>query len=141
MNKLICTLFAATIGVGTYSAFAATASSDENSNLGVEETRQQTQQSDSATPDSSSTKSMRHGSMRKGHMSRSNEAKMMDTNNDGMISKDEYMSYEEQKFSTMHQSSEGMVTTRDMESALNGTTRGSNKLQPSEPRNKAPGGT
>jgi hypothetical protein len=41
--------------------------------------------------------------------------KMMDTNGDGMISKDEFMKFHEMMFDKMKKNSAGMVAMKDME--------------------------
>jgi Ca2+-binding EF-hand superfamily protein len=40
--------------------------------------------------------------------------KAMDTNNDGMISKDEFMKYHEMKFAQMKKNKDGLVDINDM---------------------------
>ena len=46
------------------------------------------------------------------------DMKKMDTNGDGMVSKDEYMSYHESIYNSMKKGSNGMVSTRDMETMM-----------------------
>ena len=43
------------------------------------------------------------------------DMKMMDTNNDGMISKDEFMKHHESMYDKMKKGSNGMVSTKDMQ--------------------------
>ena len=131
MNKLICTLFAAGLSAGSYCALAADSYNTED--LGTKDTPQQQDLVDgkSKTP-------MHRPMAHRDRMMHSDNMKMMDTNGDGMISKDEYMSYHEQRYGRMHQNSEGMVSMRDMEAEMrNGTTSG-NKLQPSNAKGSAP---
>lgn len=137
MNKFISTIFAATIMLCSYSVIAATTPSntDDASALGTSDTPQVVNQ-DKTTTNKTNHKPMMH----KNRMHHSNmDMKAMDTNGDGMISKDEYMAYNETSYGKMKQTN-GMVSTKDMEDEMNaGTTKG-NKLQPSEPANAAPAG-
>ena len=64
-------------------------------------------------------------------------SKMMDTNSDGMVSKEEFMTHHEQMYSKMKQTNGG-VSIKDMDAEMNiGTTKG-NKLQPSDTKNAPP---
>ena len=64
-------------------------------------------------------------------------SKMMDTNGDGMVSKDEFMAHHEMKYSKMKQTNGG-VSIKDMDAEMHiGTTKG-NKLQPSDTKNTPP---
>ncbi len=55
---------------------------------------------------------------------------MMDTNNDGMVSKDEYMTYHGQAYDNIKQT-DGMVSMRDMRSWVrNGSFRSSMNNKP-----------
>lgn len=64
-------------------------------------------------------------------------SKMMDTNADGMVSKDEFMAHHEMKYSKMKQTNGG-VSIKDMDTEMYiGTTKG-NKIQPSDTKNAPP---
>lgn len=56
------------------------------------------------------------------------EMKMMDTNNDGIVSKDEYMAYQEKAFNNMKQS-DGGVSVKGMQSHMK---NGSNASAPDD---------
>ena len=59
---------------------------------------------------------MRHGSMPAGGgMKGGMDMKMMDTNNDGMISKEEFMKHHESMYDKMKKGSNGMVSLKDMQ--------------------------
>lgn len=135
MNNIVKSLLATALCFYAYSASAATTTenSDDASALGTSDTPQIQQQNKTTdTP-----RPMRNN-MKKSRMHKSNaEIKMMDTNSDGMISKDEYMTYNEGRYGRMKQT-DGMVNAKDMEAEMyKGTTRG-NKLQPSDTKNTAP---
>ncbi len=112
MNQFISTLFIATLTFSAYSAIADDKSNTKDSMDGL--TQDQT---------------MPH----KNHMS----SKMMDTNGDGMVSKQEFMMHHDQMYSKMKQTNGG-VSIVDMDAEMNiGTTKG-NKLQPSDTKNAPP---
>ncbi len=46
--------------------------------------------------------------------------KMMDSNNDGMVSKDEFMKYHETMYDGMKKNSSGMVSMKDMQMMMSG---------------------
>ena len=59
---------------------------------------------------------MKQGSMNDGMaMKEGKGMKMMDTNSDGMISKDEFMKHHEMMYDKMKKSSNGMVSVKDMQ--------------------------
>ena len=59
---------------------------------------------------------MRHGSMQAGGgMKGGMDMKMIDTNNDGMISKEEFMKHHESMYDKMKKGSNGMVSLKDMQ--------------------------
>jgi len=59
---------------------------------------------------------MRQGSMQGGAgMKGGMDMKMMDTDNDGMISKQEFMKHHESMYDKMKKGSNGMVSTKDMQ--------------------------
>ena len=47
------------------------------------------------------------------------DMKMMDTNGDGMISKDEFIKHHEMMYDKMKKSSNGMVSVKDMQMMMN----------------------
>jgi len=89
MNKFTCSILAAVLSLSTYSVLAATTESntDDASALGTSETPQLIQQNRRTADRGSRHKDCMH--KMKMNM------KMMDTNNDGMISKDEFMTFHE----------------------------------------------
>lgn len=59
---------------------------------------------------------MKQGSMNGGMaMKDGMRMKMMDTNGDGMISKDEFIKHHEMMYDKMKKSSDGMVSVKDMQ--------------------------
>ena len=59
---------------------------------------------------------MRHGSMQAGGgMKAGMDMKMMDTDNDGMISKQEFIKHHESMYDKMKKGSNGMVSLKDMQ--------------------------
>ena len=59
---------------------------------------------------------MRQGSMQTGGgMKGGMDMKMIDTNNDGMISKEEFMKHHESMYDKMKKGSNGMVSVKDMQ--------------------------
>ena len=66
--------------------------------------------------------------------------KQMDTDGDGMISKQEYMAHQEMMWSSMKKNKDGLASMHDMDNMYVGTTKG-NKLRPSgEPQATDVGG-
>ena len=64
---------------------------------------------------------MKHGAMKDGMgMQGGMGMKMMDTNNDGMISKEEFMKHYEAMFDKMKKDSNGMVSMKDMPMMMDG---------------------
>ena len=117
MNKLLTSTLAAVFLLGSLSAYAATDSKtnkDDASNLGTSDTPQIKQQ-DRRIDKKSSKKSGNNSSSDSKAMMESN--KKMDTNGDGMISKDEYMTHQEATFGSMKQS-DGGVSLEDMHSGM-----------------------
>ena len=55
------------------------------------------------------------GMMRQGSMQGGMDMKMMDTNNDAMISKEEFMKHHEVMYDKMKKGSNGMVSVKDMQ--------------------------
>ena len=63
---------------------------------------------------------MRQGSMQGGAgMKGGMDMKMMDTNNDSMISKEEFMKHHEAMYDKMKKGSNGMVSVKDMQMMMN----------------------
>ena len=56
--------------------------------------------------------------------------RMMDSNHDGMISKQEYMAHQEMMWNNMKKNQDGLASMHDMDGMYAGTTKG-NKLRPS----------
>ncbi len=128
MNKFTCSILAAALSLSAYSVSAATTTTntDDASAIGTAATPQIAQQS-KTTDSVPSHKRMSH----KSRMHKSNaEMKMMDTNGDGMISKEEYMAYHEQMFDKMKQT-DGMVNMNDMHTGMrSGSNRNSMNNKP-----------
>ncbi len=126
MKQLICSLFAASLVLSTHSVLAATNTSnmDDASALGTSATPQIVQQNKTtdSVPNNKSTSKKSH--MHKKSASDA-DMKMMDTNSDGMISKDEYMNYYEQKYGNMKQT-DGMVNMKDMRSGMSSNSNSMN---------------
>lgn len=123
MNKTIISVFLTTFLVSSFSATAATnkENTDDASALGTSDTPQIKQQ------DKRIDKKMSNKSMRKNnHMSATDkEMKMMDTDNDGMVSRDEYMNHHEVMYGNMPQNENGGVSYKSsMNNKPIGTTTG-----------------
>ena len=126
MNKTITSAFLTALLVSAFSATAATTpeNTDNGSALGTSNTPQIKQQ-DKGIDKKSSNKSMKKNS----RMSNSDkEMKMMDTDNDGMVSRDEYMNHHETMYGNMPQNENGGVSYRSsMNNKPIGTTTGQSK--------------
>ena len=126
INTLLCVIVVS-LTLGAYSALAEDKTNTKDS-------------MDALTQDQ--TMEQPAGSMaKKDHMRMSHKnrmsSKMMDTNGDGMISKEEFMAYHEGMYSKMKQTNGG-VSIKDMDAEMHiGTTKG-NKLQPSDTKNAPP---
>lgn len=55
------------------------------------------------------------------------DMKMMDTNGDGMISKDEFMKYQEMMYDKMQKNKDGMVDMKDMSTMPKDKGKGNEK--------------
>lgn len=132
MKQLLNTLFIASLTFAALTAVADDKSNTKDSMEGL--TQDNTVDKSMAEPASGSMKKMDHDRMsHKNGMS----SKMMDTNGDGMISKEEFMSHHEAMYSNMKQTNGG-VSIKDMDAEMHiGTTKG-NKLQPSDTKNTPP---
>ena len=109
MNQFIGTIFIASLAFSAYSAFADDKSNTDHAMDGL-------------------TQDQDHSRM---------SSKMMDTNGDGMVSKQEFMTHHEDMYGKMKQTNGG-VSIMDMDAQMNvGTTKG-NKLQPSDTKNAPP---
>jgi hypothetical protein len=125
MNKLITSTFATLMCASAFSVTAATTpeNSDDGSAIGTSETPQIKQQ-DKRIDQKATNKSLN----RNGAMSHSDqEMKMMDTNNNGMVSKDEYTSYHEKMYDSMKQENGGVSYKNSMNNKPIGTTTGKSK--------------
>ena len=115
MNKIftnVLTVALLSTAVGAYAATDANTNKDDGSNLGTSDTpqiKQQERRMDKGTNQSDSTSSDSK------IMMESN--KKMDTNSDGMISKQEYLAHQEMLFGTMKQT-DGSVSVDDMHSGM-----------------------
>ena len=116
MNKLLTNMLTVALlstAVGAYAATDANTNKDDASNLGTSDTPQKKQQDRRIDKKSmSKSNSSTHDSKT---MMESN--KKMDTNSDGMISKQEYMTHQEMMFGTMKQTNGG-VSLEDMHSGM-----------------------
>ena len=123
MYKTISSVFFTILLLSSISTNAATTSenTDDASALGTSDTPQIKQQ-DRRIDKKMSNKSMKKNS----HMSNSNkEMKMMDTDNDGMVSHDEYMNHHESMYNNMPQNEKGGVSYKSsMNNKPIGTTSG-----------------
>ena len=127
MNKTITSAFLTALLVSAFSATAATTpeNTDDASALGTSDTPQIKQQ-DKRIDKKSSNKSMKKNN----RMSNSDkEMEMMDVDNDGMVSRDEYMNHQEATYGNMPQNeSGGGVSYRNsMNNKPIGTTSGKSK--------------
>ena len=123
MYKTITSVFLTALLASSLSAYAATTpeNTDDASALGTSDTPQIKQQ------DKRIDKKMTNKSMKKNNrMSNSDkEMKMMDTDNDGMVSRDEYMNHHETMYGNMPQNENGGVSYKNsMNNKPIGTTSG-----------------
>lgn len=121
MNKTITHLLATIFLTSSLCAFAATTpdtNKDDGANLGTSDTPQIKQQEKRMDKKSMSNKSSKKSSSANRDSKMMMESnKKMDTNSDGMISKDEYMKHQEMTYGSMKQS-EGGVSLSDMHSGM-----------------------
>ena len=116
MNKTFTSMLTVALlstAVGAYAATDANTNKDDGSNLGTSDTPQIKQQ-DRRIDKKSMSKSNSPSNDSK-TMMESN--KKMDTNNDGMISKAEYMAHHETMYGNMKQT-DGSVSIKDMHSGM-----------------------
>ena len=127
MNQFINTILVVAVSFAAYSVFAEDRTNTKDSMDGL--TQDQTLEHPAGNSTTKDHKYMQH----KNRVS----SKMMDTNGDGMVSKEEFMTHHEQMYSKMKQTNGG-VSIKDMDAEMNiGTTKG-NKLQPSDTKNAPP---
>lgn len=139
MNNLIKTLLVATFTLGSYSALAGNNSTNtEDSQEGlVQDESGVTEQSTGTNTKKSTTNKSKSVANNNRQARHTMDYKMMDTNSDGMISKDEYLSYHGQAYGKMKHTN-GNVSMKDMDDYMYvGTTKG-NKIQPSNPKDAPP---
>jgi len=138
MNKTITSAFLTALLVSAFSATAATTpeNTDDASALGTSDTPQIKQQ-DRRIDKKSSNKSMKKNN----RMSNSDkEMKMMDVDNDGMVSRDEYMNHHETMYGNMPQNENGGVSYKNsMNNKPIGTTTGVSKNGSVDITREAPG--
>lgn len=122
MTKTITSVFLTALLVSAFSASAATTpeNTDDGSAIGTSDTPQIKHQ-DRRIDKGTTNKSMK----RNNRMSNSDkQMKMMDTNNDGMVSHDEYMAYQEKAYSDMKPGDGGVSYRNSMNNKPIGTTTG-----------------
>ena len=128
MNKLIknaiTSAIATTFLIGAFSANAATTTenTDDGSAIGTSATPQIKQQ-DKRIDKKANTKMMKKNTSHKSN----SEMKMMDTDNNGMVSKDEYMKHHENMYGNMEQTEGGVSYKSSMNNKPIGTTTGVSK--------------
>lgn len=118
MSKTLINLLATVFLTSSISAIAATTpdtNKDDAANLGTSDTPQIKQQQKRMEKNSMSNKSKNksNSSMSNSSDQMMESNKKMDTNSDGMISKDEYMTHQEMTYGSMKQS-DGGVNLDDM---------------------------
>ena len=122
MNKTITNVFLTALLVSAFSVSAATTpeNTDDGSAIGTSDTPQikhQDKRIDKGTTNKSMKKNSRMSNNDK-------QMKMMDTDNDGMVSHDEYMAYHEKMYSDMKQGDGGVSYRSSMNNKPMGTTTG-----------------
>lgn len=139
MNDLLKTLLIASLTLGSYSAIAGNSTNTQDAQEGLVQDESGISEQSSGTNARKSTSTNRNKSMNKKHRytKHTNHSKMMDTNSDGMVSKDEYMTFHEQSYGNMKHTNDN-VSIKDMDDyKYIGTTKG-NKLQPSNTKDAPP---
>ena len=132
MKQLFNALLFASLSLAALSALADDKTNTKDSMEGL--TQESTADKTMVEPATGSMKKMDH--YRMSHKNRMS-SKMMDTNGDGIISKEEFMAHHEDMYSKMKQTNGG-VSIKDMDAEMHiGTTKG-NKLQPSDTKNTPP---
>lgn len=116
MNKTITSMLATAFLLSSISVYAATdakTNKDDGSNLGTSDTPQIKQQQKRIDKKSTS----KSNSLTNDSKAMMESNKKMDTNGDGMISKEEYMTHQEMMFGNMKQTN-GSVSVSDMHSGM-----------------------
>ena len=122
MNKTITSVFLTALLVSSFSVSAATTpeNTDDGSAIGTSDTPQIKHQ-DRRIDKGMTNKSMK----RNNHRSNVNrEMKMMDTDNDGIVSHDEYMAHQEKMYMDMKPGDNGVSYRNSMNNKPMGTTTG-----------------
>ncbi len=122
MNKFIVSTLATVMCVSTFSVIAATTveNTDDGSAIGSSESPQIKEQ-DKRIDKKATNKSLK----RNGTMSHNDkEMKAMDTDSNGMVSKDEYILYHEKMYDKMKQKNGGVSYKNSMNNKPMGTTTG-----------------
>lgn len=125
MTKTITSLFLTALLASTFSVCAATTpeNTDDGSAIGTSDTPQIKHQ-DKRIDKGSTNKSTK----RNNRMSNSEkQMKMMDTDNDGMVSHDEYMAHQEKMYNDMKPGDGGVSYRNSMNNKPIGTTTGKSK--------------
>lgn len=122
MNKTITSVFLSALLVSAFSVSAATTTenTDDASALGTSDTAQIKQQ-DRHIDKITTNKSMKRNNRTSNH---NKEMRMMDTDNDGMVSHDEYMTYHEKMYNDMKPGDGGVSYKNSMNNKPIGTTTG-----------------
>ncbi|MGZ8272204.1 MAG: hypothetical protein ACXWT5_13570 [Methylophilus sp.] len=105
MNRFIHSILATILALSVFTVFAATTqdNKDDGSAIGTSDTPQIKEQMKSTDKNSNA------GMLKKGHGNKTHQyMKMMDTNNDGLVSKEEYMTSQEKTYENMNPSSDGV---------------------------------
>jgi hypothetical protein len=122
MIKTITSVFLTALLASSLSASAATTpeNTDDGSAIGTSDSPQIKQQ-DRRIDKKSNIKNMKKNN----HMSNSDKRlKMMDTNNDGIVSHDEYMNHQEIMYGNMKSGDDGISYRNSMNNKPMGTTTG-----------------
>ena len=135
MNKLLNIMMAAALGLSSNWVLAMDQTNTEDAQKGlVQDDSASTATGSTGSGNKKANKSMKRKS---GKNASNTDYKMIDTNSDGMISRDEYMNHHEMTYGKMKQTNGG-VSMKEMNAQMNvGTTKG-NKLQPSSTKDVAP---
>ena len=135
MKKLLSILIAAALSLSSNWVLAMDQTNTEDAQKGlVQDDSASTSTGNTGSGNMKANKSMKRKS---GKNASSTDYKMIDTNSDGMISRDEYMNHHEMAYGKMKQTNGG-VSMKEMNAQMNvGTTKG-NKLQPSSTKGVAP---
>jgi hypothetical protein len=125
MNKIIVNTLATAVFLSAFSATAATTTenTDDGSAIGTSETPQIKQQDKRIDKKATNKSLQKNGAM--SHSDR--EMKMMDTDNNGIVSKDEYTSYHQKMYDNMKQENGGVSYRNSMNNKPIGTTTGKSK--------------